>query len=919
MTGDESLDRWQRVEAMFYRALDLPQDERDHQLRQWCESDPALLAEVLSLLSASDLEAAAAGEAPHRQAGDTWIGRLAGPFRLERLLGRGGMGAVYLARRIEGGFEQQAAVKIISTRLTSQWLRQNFLSERQLLASLHHPHIARLLDGGVTEGDEPFLAMEYVDGERLDRYCEHHNASLVTVTDLLLQLCDAVSYVHRSLIIHRDLKPGNVLVTADGRVKLLDFGTAKLIEPGLHAGSDATRLGLRAFTPEYASPEQIFGEPVTTASDVYSLGVILYRLLTGRLPFDLSSMSSAAMLKTLYDTEPTTPSQAITRFVRSDDRADPESHRTLDKLQISGDLDAIVLKALRPASKDRYASVEQFADDLQRYRQHRPVLAREGSLAYRGGKFLRRHALGLAASGLIGVALTGGLAATIHQARAAAAEERRAVDGAREMRQLAHLLLFDFYDQVRQLPGSTDVQRKLIAQSVEYLDRMAHESQPDLELSLDLIDGYTKMANMQGNPYEENLGDAKGALATFQKAQPLAGSLERRYGSDQRVGKGLAFLFQSMGEVYFGNGDTTKAIESSGRAAAICERLIADPNAPVAILQQSASTFDTLGDQYGLRGAASTGNIDAARVNYEKAIACQTRVRALLPKQTRSLRGLAVGHIKLANLVRETDPDTAIAGYRMAVETLREILPEDQKSASVQRVTSMANIKIGGLLAEMGRASESIPFLDAATAILRPLVQLDQEDTRFRYDLSVADFYLGAACEELKQKQAAMAHYQAMVTILEGLLHAHPGNLVWQGHMAEAIWRIGGLRRELGQNVEGDRDVRRGLDLAVQSAESLDSSANDMARAASHLLEVLPVSWRDPAKALVLARHAVEKSNSTNPDFLLVLGRALKAGNQPKEARSVLLKARERAPGVKPGAQPGRTTKSIDWELASLR
>lgn len=918
MSSGETPDRWQRIEALFHRALDLPRHLRADQLREWCAADPTLLPEVVSLLNASDSEAEAAGDSPGKSPGDLWIGRMAGPFRIERLLGRGGMGAVYLARRIEGDFDQQAAVKIISTRLTSQWLRQTFLAERQMLASLHHPHIARLLDGGVTEGDEPYLAMEYVEGERLDRYCERQQANLATVLTLVLQLCDAVSYVHRSLIIHRDLKPGNVLVTADGQVKLLDFGTAKLIESGVHASGDATRLGLRAFTPEYASPEQIFGEPVTTASDVYSLGVILYRLLTGRLPFDLSSLSSADMMKTLYDTEPPTPSQAVTRVVRDGESASPGDVRTLGRLPISGDLDAIVLKALRPSPKDRYLSVEEFAADLERYRQHRPVIAREGSLAYRGRKFLRRHALALAASALIFTALIGGLLATGHQARIAAKEEQRAVEGAREMRQLAHLLLFDFYDQVKQLPGSTDVQRQLVSQSLEYLDRMGHESQFDKELALDLIDGYTKMANVQGNPYEENLGDAQGALATLRKAQALAAPLDRRYGSEQRVRKALAFLFRSTGEVYFGNGDTAKAVENSRRATAILELMIADSNATIEQLQEAASAFDTLGDQYGLRGAASTGDMDAARISYEKGIACQTRVRERLPKQTRCLRGLAVGHMKLANLVRETDPDAAIAGYRRSLEMLKEIVPEEQSSGSVLRVASMANVKIGSLLAQSGRAKESLPYLQAGTAILRPLIQLDQEDTRYRYDLSVAETHLGAACEALRLSLAAIGHYENSIAIIEQLLRKHPGNLVWQGHMAASIWHIGYLRRELGDRASGDRDVRRGLDLALQSADSLDSSANDVARAATFLLEVEPPSWGDPARALRLARRAAEMSKGTNSEFLLVLARALKAGNQINEARTVLLKARERNPPVPPGAHAGYTTKLIEAELASL-
>jgi eukaryotic-like serine/threonine-protein kinase len=484
-------DRWRRIEELFARAAECPVADRQRLLAEWCDGDEALRLEVESLLQSSEAADRAsdpfgtvfAGSRMVESTGacdvartDHWIGHTIGAYRLERLIATGGMGAVYLARRVSGDFQQDVAFKLIATRLTAGWVRQRFLFERQTLASLQHPYIARLLDGGITEAGEPYLVMEYIEGQRLDEYCAQTNAPVAEVVKLVLQLCEAVSFVHRNLIVHRDLKPSNVLVTDSGTVKLLDFGAAKLLDPGARPGTELTRMGIRPLTPQYASPEQILGEAVTTSSDIYSLGVILYRLVAGRLPFEDSTLPDAEWIDARLESTPPALSAAMS------------------------DMNAVVLKALQPDPKDRYHSVDDLASDLRNLLELRPVAARQGGFVYRASKLVRRRARTVAAVAAIAVACCVAAIATVREGRVAVVQETRATTGYNEMRHLANLLLFDFYDQVRQLQGSTEVQHQLVSEALGFLDKLGHDVADDSSLQLDLVDAYTKMGNVLGKP-----------------------------------------------------------------------------------------------------------------------------------------------------------------------------------------------------------------------------------------------------------------------------------------------------------------------------------------------------------------------------------------------------------------------------------
>ena len=377
--------RWETIEALFHLAL----EQGEESLTEACGGDEELRAEVLSLLASDRAVPAAPAKAPLPKFG---------PYQCEVILGSGGMGTVYRASRDDGQFTQQVAIKVLRGSLRNEAFRERFLAERQILAQLSHPNIARLLDGGMTAEGEPYLVMELVDGEPIDRYCGREKLSLDQRIDLFDQVMEAVDYAHRQLVIHRDLKPGNIFVTGDGVVKLLDFGTARFmsVDPGV-----TTTLPL--LTPRYASPEQLRFQPVGTASDVFSLGATLYELLAGEQPF------------------PPEPGEAALAPRRATEDVTPRQSSLL-----RGDLTTILNKALAPEPERRYRSVHDFAADLRRYREGRPILAAPNSFRYRAGKFLRRNRLAVAAAALVLVAIAGGAAATLWQWRAARQQAARA-------------------------------------------------------------------------------------------------------------------------------------------------------------------------------------------------------------------------------------------------------------------------------------------------------------------------------------------------------------------------------------------------------------------------------------------------------------------------------------------------------------
>ena len=619
MAQETTPERFQKIEEIFHRVQAVPIEERSAYLEACCGGDQALKADVESLLTASNDEELSAGS-PIIQAeqADPWLGRELGSYRIDSLLGRGGMGAVYLASRTGGGISQQVAVKVVGSRLVSGMMSEHFKNERQILASLNHPNIARLLDGGIGERGELYLVMEFVDGPRLDSYVERHKPELRALLTLFLQVCDAVEYAHRNLVVHRDLKPGNILVTGEGQVKLLDFGTAKLVDPrSPEERSRFTQMGFRACTPEYASPEQLAGGVASASSDVYSLGVILYLLLTSRLPYEMPAGGQFSGI--MRNRPPPAPSR-IRRGVEAD-------------------LDAVVLKALAIVPEERYPSVASFAADLRNLMEARPVSAREPTWQYRTLRLLQRRKLEFAGAALGLAAVAGGLTAAIAQSRVAREEQRNADRGVREVRSLTRMLLFEFYDAVRALPGSKEVQKSLVTESLTYLDKLQSDAPGDKELTGDVIEALIQLGNLQS----ESLTEPEGAEKTLRKAAALA---------DATKNSKLAALAEgNLGKALLRKGSVEDGVGLLRHASTALLPLVEIDGADPGLLVECASFHGFLG------GSLVKSDPASAETEFRRQAELDRRALKREPLSQRARQDLALALMSLAGLKpRNEDP-----------------------------------------------------------------------------------------------------------------------------------------------------------------------------------------------------------------------------------------------------------------------
>jgi serine/threonine protein kinase len=594
-------ERWQQIESLFYEAGDLAPDRRAAFLDAACGSDADLRRQVEDLL-ASEPESAGFLDGAIEEAASRMIGarpgeRL-GAYRITRELGHGGMGEVYLAERDDDQFRMQVAIKLIRADVAPRRLLERFRAERQILATLDHPNIARLLDGG-TAGDAPFLVMEYVQGEPMDRYCTRQAVPIRERLRLFRAVCEAVAYAHRSLVIHRDIKPSNILVTAEGVPKLLDFGIAKLVKQDEDSGG-VTRVVERAMTPAYASPEVVRGDRVTTAADVYSLGALLYELLTERAPFHLTSSRAAEVERVICAEDPVKPGAL-----------DP---------RLRGDLENIVLMAMHKEQARRYASVEQLIADIDRYLTGYPVAARDDRL-YRWGKFARRNRSAVAA-GILAVA---GMAGWLISLRAEQARTRR---GFAQVRELAESMLFETDDALRSVSGTTAAREAIAKRGLRYLDELARESGADPRLKEELADAYERVADIQFSS-GPNLGQPAGALESAQKALGIRQTLAARDPGSVRWQRKLAANYLHISSIQRNRNDPAGEQESLRAGSAILERLNRSAPDDPALRVELAGVYR----QEGARLAASA-NVEGARDLIVKA---RDLIRPVLAKNPRDV------------------------------------------------------------------------------------------------------------------------------------------------------------------------------------------------------------------------------------------------------------------------------------------
>jgi len=512
-------ERWREISPYLDRALSLAESEREDWLKsmrverpQLAELLQRLLAEHRTLSEERFLERSPV----HPQAQTSLEGQEVGPYRLVSPIGAGGMGSVWLGERSDGRFERRVAIKFLNFAVAAEGGAQRFQREGRILARIAHPHIAELIDAGVMGNGQPYLVLEHVEGQAIDEYCDGRRLDVDARIKLFLDILGAVAHAHANLVIHRDIKPSNVLVSSTGEVKLLDFGIAKLLsDDGDPAAGTMLTLGSGAMTPLFAAPEQVSGGAITTATDVYALGVLLYLLLTGQHPAGAGPRSPAELVKAITETEPARPSDAVASAGPGTETTAERRAATPERLrrQLRGDLDTIVAKALKKNPQERYPSAAAMADDLRRYLQHEPISARPDTIAYVGAKFLRRYWLPVTAVAVVVASLVVGL--YIANRERVIAEERFG-----QLRKLSSQM-FDLDTAIRRLPGSTQARERLVSIAVGYLDGLAANARGNLDLIEEVGEGYLRVARVQGVPTDLNLGEPKQAEASLEKADEL--------------------------------------------------------------------------------------------------------------------------------------------------------------------------------------------------------------------------------------------------------------------------------------------------------------------------------------------------------------------------------------------------------------
>jgi non-specific serine/threonine protein kinase/serine/threonine-protein kinase len=780
-------ERWRRVETVFQKALDVAPENRERFLAEACAGDELLCREVERLIEgyeaadeflehpAIDLKQIAGDELQRLHPGDSPTpahglesGTRVGAYRILRVLGRGGMGTVYLAERAEGDFSKWVAVKVVNRWMNTEFVLSRFRHERRALAALDHPNIARLMDGGATDDGLPYIIMEHVEGLDIDRYCDEHRLSINARLRLFLDVCAGVSHAHQSLIIHRDIKPSNILVTANGTPKLLDFGIAKILDPSLADGPlEHTATVLRMLTPEYASPEQVRGERVTTASDVYSLGVLLYLLLTGRRPYHFRTRQIEEIARVICEQNPLRPSSAInsnglaagsgfgtvratgkssddlsTEGATSDEaRGAADTAPSLDELalarstaperlrrRLANDLDNIVLKALRKEPARRYASVEQLAEDIERHLKGLPVRARADTFSYRSRKFARRNKAGIAAVAGVTLSLVVGLAATTWQWRIARIERARAEAEAvrakrrfEDLRALTHSMMFEMHDAVSNLEGSTAARQLLARRTLEYLDGLAREAVADPTLQTELVIAYINLGDVQGNPFYPNIGDTAGALESYRKAQTIAESLAKTAPADDRARRRLWLTQVKMGDMLAFTGNSDAAKESFSRAQANIEELAAAHPENVSLQQDLGSSYDRNGNV-----RLATGDATSALDSFRRALAIFEELSAKASTNDTLRRNVASAYGKIGSAQMKIGArDEALNSYRKLVELNRARLADDPANA-------ITRDDLAGSLGALGEAQAATGDTDGARRSL-------YEQLKMYREMSVAD------------------------------------------------------------------------------------------------------------------------------------------------------------------------------------
>jgi len=799
-------ERWRQIKEVLHHAVDLAPSERTAFLDRSCNGDVEFRREVDELIAAASqagefletpaLSVPAAAEGLAASLEGSLVDAVVGHYRVVDEIGRGGMAVVYKAIR-EGDFRQEVALKVMKRGMDTDDLLERFRHERQILAQLNHNHIARLLDGGTTDDSRLYFVMELVPGQPITDYCYQKGLSVEERLRLFLKVCGAVAYAHRNLVIHRDLKPGNILVTQDGDPKLLDFGIAKVLSPeGTGETAGITMAQARMLTPEYASPEQVRGERITTATDIYALGAVLYELLTGTKAHRISNTAPMELERIICLTDPVKPSEAGNGRTR-----------------LRGDLDNIVLKALDKQPERRYDYAEQLGEDIERYLEARPVMARPVTLRYRAVKFCRRNkTLTLAAAAVL-LTLIGAVVVTSWQARVASRERAVAQRRFYQVRKLGWTLLNDIDPEIAPLSGATKAREKLLASSIAYLDALARDTEGDTALKRELAEAYEKVAEVRGISGVANLGLVELAEQNMRKALALREQVLAADPSSMDFRLDVSRTSRNLASM---SHDPAEAEALTRRALEIAQLAVQQDPDSVKARGALANAHYQIGEQ--LRAKQPQQAID----HFRQALSLY-----------RDPSSISLMHKKIgAMLINGKQGEAALAEYRAAIDIDEETVRREPSNARSKLDLSYGYSDLGFVLSSLKRYPEALEQYRKAEAIRAAQASTDPSNARARGALVSVTWRLGAVQVKAGDRRNATASFEKSLQLAEAFVRDFPGNPSARDDWMQAYAASGDAYMDWGlcREARATYELRRARAAEWKMAQDADYSEKRIAQ-----------------------------------------------------------------------------------------
>jgi tetratricopeptide (TPR) repeat protein len=907
------MNDWQRVQQLFLEAVDLPAGERARFLERCCADNPELLGDIESLLDADCdsgqlIEMAVKDEAASLFDSHMLIGERLGIYRIVREIGRGGMGSVYLALRDDQEYRKEVALKIVKRGMDTVEVLERFRYERQILANLEHPYIARLFDGGSTADGVPFFVMEYIEGKPVSVFCRDSGLDLRARCELFIRILEAVAYAHRSLVVHRDLKPANILITADGTPKLLDFGVAKLLS-GDSDSEHTHTASMRPFTPGYASPEQVRGLPITTATDIYSLGAILYELLIGKPAQPIGSNTPSEIERAVCDTETTRPS--------------------LEVRGVPSDLDNIVLMAMRKEPERRYQSAAQFAEDLRRHLDGRPVIARQDSLGYRAGKFILRNRLQVAAAFLVAASLVAGLGISMvqtHRAKTARAnseaerliamhqtlvaqaatlaesQQREVADQQRilaskqrdqaeqqkaladqrvkDIFELADRTLFDVHDAIAALPGSLAARKALVKTTLEYLQSLEKNVGLDEDMREALCAAYFKVAMIQGDPQGASMQDFDAAEASLLKGQAILMPAYNLHPNSPGLMLRLIETRASLAELRYRSGRREQGVQTHIDLLPVAHRLSVAKDCTLNCKTQEPVMENSIA--YELMGMDPPRALEHANrgIVEERALLAQNPEDPVVEQGLGSLMAAGAGIYRMLG-----ELEKSAEYYRESIAARETLLQSDPTNTLVRRGLMITYGNYTALLGNpwspnLGRPAEARIYGAKCVALARETVAADKNDATGRHDLGMSLSRLGTIDPGPNGTAESLAELEEASSLLQPIVDANPKASEPANQLSLILEYVGHRLETLGRKAEAAANYQKSMTVIHPFLDTRNAPNLTQYLASEESLALLDASNGDTANAITLANQALseaQKLGTSNPDKdiqCLILGKA---------------------------------------------